>query len=229
MSDLGVPGHPSTAAAPPARLGPVWARVRRALRRVVVRRRRGLVALLLGAAALVAVQAATAPPPPTVPVLVAARDLPAGVVLGPDDVRVARQLPDAVPAGALGAPQVTGEVLAAPVRRGEPLTDRRLLGDGLVAAYPGLAAVPVRLPDAGMAALLRVGQRVDLVAAGAEGDARVVAGDVPVLALPAAAPDGRTAQTGTPGALVVVGATPGQADAVAGAAVREFLSVRLPG
>ena len=56
-------------------------------------------------------------------------------------------------------------MLAGPVRAGEPLTDVRLVGASLAAAYPGAVAVPVRLPDAGMAALLRVGDRIDLVAA----------------------------------------------------------------
>ncbi|GAA4894823.1 hypothetical protein [Actinomycetospora straminea] len=56
------------------------------------------------------------------------------------------------------------------VRAGEALTDVRLLGPvaAVVAAgVPDAAGVPVRLADAGVAALLTPGTRVDLVAAGA--------------------------------------------------------------
>ena len=70
--------------------------------------------------------------------------------------------------------------------RGEPVTDVRLVGPELTAGQPGLVAVPVRLPDAGMVDLLDVGDRIDLVAADPQEGARAVADDVPVLAIPAA-------------------------------------------
>jgi Flp pilus assembly protein CpaB len=113
--------------------------------------------------------------PPGTPVLVAARDLAPGVALGPADV-VVRSVPgELVPGGALAEPAaVTGRQVVGGVRAGEALTDVRLLGPvAAVAAVgvPDAAGVPVRLADAGVAALLTPGTRVDLVAAGAAGAA----------------------------------------------------------
>jgi Flp pilus assembly protein CpaB len=170
--------------------------------------------------------AATAEPPVQVPVLVAARDLPSGAVLSGDDVRTVGFAPDSVPDGAVTDP--AGRTLAAPLRAGEPLTDVRLVGPSLTDGYPGLAAVPVRLPDAAMADLLAVGDRVDLVSADPQGgDAVVVATDVPVLALPAG--DGEVSATGLPGRLVVVGAEPDDVARIADASVRTFLTVAFGG
>jgi Flp pilus assembly protein CpaB len=153
---------------------------------------------------------------------VAAQDLPAGTVIAPGDLTRAPVPPDAVPAGAVADPD--GRTLAAPLRAGEPVTDVRLVGPALAEAYPGRDAVPVRLPDAGMAALLRVGDRIDLVAADPQGSgARVVAADVPVLAVPRPAPESSvTGDLG--GRLVVIGAEPGDVAALADAAVRYFLT-----
>jgi Flp pilus assembly protein CpaB len=106
-----------------------------------------------------------------VPVLAAARDLAGGVPLTTRDLRTLVLPSDAVPAGSLrpGA-AVAGRVLAAPVRRGEPLTDVRLVGPGLLAGPDrGLVAAPVRIADPGAARLLRPGDRIDLLAAGGTG------------------------------------------------------------
>ena len=56
-----------------------------------------------------------------------------------------------MPAGALrDVTALLGRVLAAPVRRGEPITDVRLVGPSLLGATTaGLVAVPVRIADAG--------------------------------------------------------------------------------
>jgi len=123
--------------------------------------------------------------PAGTPVLVAARDLAPGVALGPADVAV-RLLPgELVPAGAFAEPgAVAGRQLVGGVRAGEALTDVRLLGPVAAVAAAGVpdaAGVPVRLADAGVAALLTPGTRVDLVAAGAD-DAGAVAADPALLA-----------------------------------------------
>ncbi|UVS76916.1 SAF domain-containing protein [Actinokineospora sp. UTMC 2448] len=104
----------------------------------------------------------------TAPVLVAARDLPAGAVLSAADVRSVRMPPDLVPGAALAeASEVESAVLVAAASAGEPLTRTRLLGPEHVrlAAGPGQDAVPLRLADPGVARLLRAGARVDVVAA----------------------------------------------------------------
>lgn len=138
-----------------------------------------MVALRRAAAGLLAVLAvaflaAPGVAPVGTPVLVAARDLAPGVALGPTDVAVRTVPPDLVPLGALGEPAaVAGRQVVGGVRAGEPLTDVRLLGPVAAVAAAGVpdaAGVPVRLADAGVAALLVPGARVDLVAAGAEGD-----------------------------------------------------------
>src|SRR6478672_6492612 len=194
----------------------------RTVRRAVLRRRRLLAAALTAVAVASGLHAATAPPPARVGVPVAAHDLAAGSVIAPGDVTRHDFAPGSVPEGV--APHPEGRTLAAPLRAGEPLTDVRLVGPALAASYPGLTAVPVRLPDAGMADLLRVGDHVDLVAADPQGSgASVVAADVPVLALPAPSPE-EAASGALPGRLVVVGADPAEVSVIAGAAVRDFLT-----
>ncbi|GAB6987741.1 SAF domain-containing protein [Nocardioides pyridinolyticus] len=198
----------------------------RPVRRAVLARRRLLAALLTAVAVAAGLHAAAAPPPAEVPVTVAARDLPSGAVLGDTDLRTVGFAPGSVPAGAVE--EAGGRTLAAPLRAGEPVTDVRLVGPGLTTGYPGLAAVPVRLPDAGVAGLLTVGDRIDLVAADPEGGpASLVATDVPVLALPA--DDSDPGVTGLGGRLVVLGVPPSDVPVVADAAARTFLTVAFTG
>jgi Flp pilus assembly protein CpaB len=105
-------------------------------------------------------------------VVVAARDLRPGTALTPDDVRVEKRLAAAVPDGSqanLGA--VVGSTLAGPTRRGEVLTDVRLLGSRLAEAAigskagPGARIVPLHLADSALTDLVRVGDVVDVLAA----------------------------------------------------------------
>jgi Flp pilus assembly protein CpaB len=200
----------------PTRLFRAWRRVRR----VVLARRRLLAALLAGVAVAAAVQAATAPPQPVIGVLTAARDLPAGAVIADDDLRVVDFAPGSVPSGV--GRDLVGRTLAAPVRRGEPVTDVRLVGPALTAGDPELTAVPVRLPDTAMVELLEVGDRIDLIGTDPQGSgASVVAPGVPVLALPRAPEETGSAQ---PGGLVVVGASPAEVTRLADAGVRLFLT-----
>ena len=138
--------------------------------------RRTAAALLAVLAVALAAATLAQDPEHTAPVLVAARDVPAGATLGGDDVRI-RAVPAAyVPTGALhdtGA--AVGRVLAGPARAGEPITDVRLVGREntlLATGDPNTEAVPVRLTDAAVADLLRPGSRVDVV-----GDSAVLAED----------------------------------------------------
>ncbi len=122
----------------------------------------------------------------------ASRELAAGTVLGAGDV-AARAWPiRLVPDGTLTpADDPAGRLLAGAIRAGEAVTDVRLLGPGLVQALePGLRAVPVRLTDAGVGALLRTGDRIDLYAVSTGIDAQseqstLVAAYALVLAVPA--------------------------------------------
>lgn len=201
-------------------------RLLRPVRRAVLARRRLLAAVLAAAAVAAGLRAASEPPPPTVAVRVAARDVPAGTVLTPGDLTTAAFAVGSVPDDLAAA--AVGRVLASPLRRGEPVTDVRLVGPVLSEGHPGRVALPVRLPDAGMAGLLRVGDLIDLVAADPQGGSpRLVAAGVPVLALPAAATDHGGGGLG--GRLVVVGARPGDVPTIVDAAVRLFLSYAFEG
>jgi Flp pilus assembly protein CpaB len=158
-------------------------------------------------------------------VLAADHDLPAGTALAAGDLRRIRLPAALVPAGAVTGDPV-GRVLAAPLRRGEPLTDVRIAGaDLLTARGAGLVAVPVRVADAASAALVTAGDRVDVLAAGAStgapATARAVVVDAEVLAVPTAVHD-----IGE-GALIVVAATPQAAADLAAAAVSSRLSLTL--
>jgi pilus assembly protein CpaB len=194
--------------------------------------RRLIAALCAGVAVLAAVKAVTPHAPRTVAVWAAARDLSGGSPLRTADIRAVALPVGSVPAGALlaGAP-VAGRLLAAPMRRGEPITDVRLLGPSLLTSLPdpGLVAVPVRVADgSAAAALVHPGDVVDVLAAGDPETGRrsarpvVVASGVRVVAVPA-----RAGIASDGGGLVVVAVDRAQAAALAAAASGERLSLAL--
>jgi pilus assembly protein CpaB len=190
--------------------------------------RRVAAALLTAVALVLALRPVPAPAPSGTPdavdVAVFARDLPAGTVLTAADLTVARYPPPAVPAGVEGeAEPLVQRVLAGSVRAREPVTDARLVGPGLTAFLPaGQVAAPVRLADLSVAALVRTGDRVDVLATTPDTSAaEVVAGDALVLATSAAADD--------PGAgLLVLGVDAGTAARLAAAATTATLTVTFP-
>lgn len=207
--------------------------------------------VLLGLAAVVLSAGSSGAADPTTAVLVAARDLAPGVPLAAGDVRTA-DLPRAdVPAGALRPGTGTlGRRLTAPARRGEPLTDVRLMGPALVrASDPGadVVAAPVRVADPGVLGLVHPGDRVDVLAVrtdpaagsaasdpgtgdphggegGDPGSAVVVATDVVVLTVPA--PSGTAVDDG---ALVVLATTHAVAARLAAQSVHSRLSLTVRG
>lgn len=103
--------------------------------------------------------------PPSAAVVVAARDLGAGVPLAADDLRVVRLPLGTLPAGTAGDVGAwLGHRLAVDVPRGLPLVTSLRAGDRFALdPPPGSVVVPVPVSSAD---LLRVGDRVDLVAAG---------------------------------------------------------------
>ena len=105
-------------------------------------------------------------------IVVATRDLASGVELTADDVRLENRTAATVPDGSqsdVGA--VVGATLAGPARRGEVLTDVRVLGPRLAesVAGPDARIVPLPLADSALLDLVRPGDVVDVLAAGAEG------------------------------------------------------------
>ena len=124
-------------------------------------------------------------------VVVAARDLGPGTGLTADDVRLETRSAPTIPDGSLtDVDSVVGSTLAGPTRRGEVLTDVRLLGRRLAesAAGPDARIVPVHPADIALIDLVRPGDVVDVVAA-AEGNAQatphVVATDAIVVSVSA--------------------------------------------
>lgn len=101
-------------------------------------------------------------------VVVAEHDLRPGAALTPADVRLEKRLTATVPDGApADLSAVVGSTLAGPTRRGEVLTDVRLLGSRLAEATagPGARIVPLHLADGALIDLVRVGDVVDVLAA----------------------------------------------------------------
>lgn len=193
------------------------------LRRWVLLRRRVLAAVLVGVAALAALQVLQPPAPATEQVLVAARDLPSGTTVGSGDVHLVSRPADSLPDDLITDP--VGRTLAAPAAAGEPIVRLRLLGAPPLTTSSDVVAMPLRLPDSGMAALLQVGDRIDLVASDPrEASAEVIAEDVTVLATPG----DDTATAGVSGApagrLVILGVAKITVPEVALSAAQDFLT-----
>ncbi len=201
----------------------------RRVRRAVLVRRRLLAALLTAAAVAGVVQALAPPAPETRPVLAAGSDLPAGAVVGPDDLVTVRVPPAAVPDGVVTGEEAVGQRLASPLRRGEPVTDVRLVSGSLLAGRPGEVAVPLRIPDAASVELVDVGDRVDVLATDPRGreEASTVVRGARVLALPETTAPGPANTQG--GRLVVLAVERDVAPRLAAATARASLSLTLWG
>ncbi|RAV11033.1 flagellar biosynthesis protein FlgA [Mycolicibacterium sp. GF69] len=126
--------------------------------------------------------------------VVAARDLSPGSTLTADDVKLETFSPTTVPDGIQSdITTVVGATLTGPVRRGEVLTDVRVLTPRLAEAAAGPTAriVPLSLDESAVLDLIRPGDVVDVLAASPESDARprVVATDA-IVVLVSAKPTG---------------------------------------
>ncbi|NNM46746.1 Flp pilus assembly protein CpaB [Knoellia koreensis] len=192
-------------------------------------RRHVLRRLLAAGCAVVAVLAGLAvvrqPADPTVPVLVAARAIPAGAPVEPQAVRVVRWPARLVPEGAVRGPgEVLGRVVVSPVARGETLTASRFSTRSLLAGRPtDQVAVHVSVADEGAVAMVSAGDRVDLVGAGTvvARDVEVLRVDRPVRTDFGAVIEGQGSSSGyaAGGPGLVVAADPRAAEAIAGAPV----------
>lgn len=197
--------------------------------------RRAAAALLAVLALVLALRPAPAPAREapdagTVPVATAVRDLPSGTTLRTADLRVA-----AVPAGVAprgrspDAAPLTGRVLASPVRAGEPVTDVRLVGAGLASLLaPGEVAAPVRLADLAVTAVVRAGDRVDVLAT-PEGaaSAEVVAERALVLAAPGRPVNTSVSADDGSSGLLLLAVNPATAARLAAAAAGATVTVSL--
>ncbi len=154
---------------------------------------RTVAARRVAAAALVVLAAVAAlrsdPDGDQTDIVVAARDLSPGTELTAADVRLEKRSAATVPDGSQSSVDtVVGSTLASPARRGEVLTDVRLLGPRLAqsAAGPDARIVPLHLADTALFDLVRPGDVVDVLAAppnstADDTDPRVVATDAVVV------------------------------------------------
>lgn len=199
--------------------------------------RRLLASGLLAGAMAAGLQALEPPPPPSVVVVTTARDIPAGSRLGPADLATTRLTPGTVPDGAVTArSDALWRTLVAAARRGEPLTDVRLVGGGELASGDDAAVtVPVRIADADAVSLLRPGDVIDVLGAAAPVDgsgstpARLLASAVRVVTVPVRDRTSALGDLGGDGALLLVTTTSTTAARLAGATVTDRLSVVLRG
>ena len=199
-------------------------RIVRRLRRRVLVHRRPLAALCAAAAVLTGLQSVSPPPARTVRVWTAARDLPGGTLVAADDLVRVGFTPGSVPTDVVTDPrEVVGQMLAAPLSRGEPVTHVRTVAPGLLRGYPGATAVPLRVTDAEVVALLRVGDRVSFVVADPDGrrPPQDLVEDVPVVAIPPRRAGGLS--TGSTGRLVVIAVPSADAAEVAARAASGIL------
>lgn len=165
--------------------------------------------------------------------VVAVRDLSPGAVLTADDVRIEYRAAATLPEGTQGdVAAVIGTVPAGPIRRGEVITDVRLLGPPLTeaAAGPNARVVPLQLSQEAILDVLREGDVVDVIAAppsapvpDAHATARTVATDAVVVLI---SPD--AGGLGGAGARVVLVALPAAAaTAVAAASLAHAITLIL--
>lgn len=194
-------------------------------------------ALLLCIAAGITVQQLTPAPAYTVSAFAAARDLPAGETLGPEDVTLLSVPRDLVPEGSYGSNDSPhGRQLAVALRKGQLLSDSQLLGPGLLAGSPpGTAAVPLRMADPASIQLLSPGQLVNVVMTTADSFDQTAASNVLAAAVPVLWTSGHGSEAGqwlaageTEG-LMVVAADADQARRLAGASTQGKLFFVLVG
>ena len=162
-------------------------------------------------------------------VMVAAHDLSPGTPLTVEDVRIEKRSATTLPEGAQSSPgSVVGATLAGPARRGEVLTDARILGPRLagLAAGPDARIVPLHLADAAVLDLLRSGDVVDVLgapSAGSDAAPRLLAANA-IVVLVSAKPN--TAGGGND--RVVLVALPGAAaNALAGATLVQTVTLTI--
>ena len=160
-------------------------------------------------------------------VVVAATDLRPGATVSADDVRLQKRSAATLPDGAVtNLDDLVGSTLAGPARRGEILTDARVLGSRLtgLSAGPDARVVPLNLADAAVLDVIRPGDVVDVLGAPAADTAAqprmLAAAAVVVLVSAAAAGHGNDR-------VVLVALPAAAATAVAGASLVQTVTLTI--
>lgn len=147
--------------------------------------RRKLAVLAVLAAVLTGISAAAPERAPTITVVRTATQLAGGARLSSADLTTDQVVAADVPEGAVQDPAgLVGRTLAAPVAKGQVLTDFAV-ASARDPSSRGRVLAPLRLADAELVALLRSGDVVDVLAADAQSEqAYVAARGARVVAVP---------------------------------------------
>ncbi len=196
-----------------------------ALGHAVAWHRRSLAAVAAAVAVLAAIGAISPPDVPRTAVVRAARDVQGGASLRSEDLDVVQVLPDDVPEGAATDPRaLVGQTVVARIPARQILTESALVRAGTLVSV-GRALTPVRLSDAGVAALLRTGDQVDVISSGGDSEPVVLARGARVAGVPA-----ESSGAGSEGGgLVLFDVAPPTALRLAAAATGATLSVVMVG
>ena len=197
------------------------------LRLFAYRFRRPLAAASAAFAVLLLASTLRPASPPTLPVVVAASDLPAGSLLSHDDLAVIDVPIDYAAPGALSdIATATGRTIAVGMVAGEAVSESRLLATS--GRIDGLLTVHVRLADAEVAGLLEPGSAIDLVQLAGDAEPRVVAEAVRVVTVPRRTDSpGWGGTTRSAGSLIVVATDRRTAITLAAAGAQPGLGVVL--
>ena len=186
--------------------------------------RRKLATVAAIAAVLTGISAAAPEGPAMITVVKARSQLSGGTVLSASDLALDKVVAADAPEGVLTDPNdLVGKTLAAPVAEDQMMTLLTTTA-APTAIAAGHVIAPLRLADGALAALLRPGDVVDVVAADVEAkQAAVVAAGVRVVTVPAL--PGDRASPGSEGALVLVDVQGQTATMLAQAAASATLSI----
>lgn len=183
--------------------------------RSFLHRHRRLLAALCAALSVLCLGRALAPQPhQTVRVVVARSTLPPGTTLRASDLEVLAMPRHLVPDQAVGTPeQAIGRVTATGLTARTPLTAAVLVG-AREGTTDGSVLVSLRIPDPELGALLRAGDRIDVLAPG-ERSARTVVSGARVVSLPSRASSGPLGATDSRGMVVILAVPAESAEALA--------------
>ena len=157
-------------------------------------------------------------------VVKARTQLPGGAVVSAADLVLDQVVASDVPEGVLTDPNdLIGKTLVGPVAEDQMLTPLSTTA-AHASVLPGHVIAPLKLGDPALAALLRPGDAVDVIAAGADGEqGAVVAANARVVTIPQSLGDRIGA--GSEGALVLIDVDSQTAAVLAQAAASTTLSV----
>lgn len=181
-------------------LAPAWD----SLRRAVSWHRRGLAAVAAAIAVLALYSALNPSTDTAARVVAAAREVAPGALLSADDLELRAVPPSLLPERAvLSIDEAVGRAAAAGLTRGSLLTEVSVVAPR-ANSEPGTVIAPVKVRDPDVVALLRPGDRIDLLAADADGKAQTVASNAVIVALPQPPSSGGFADGGGTPNLVLV-------------------------